>query len=410
MTTPGAGTWARCSSSAPTCGWGVLPLRAGLHASTATSPRPTLAGAAVCAADVPGQGRHQVPGHGPAQRGAAVRREVAAPGRRAVHALEHDRYDQRRSTPTTAPQRTSSPSNFNNAWRIALGVNYFSSEKWTFRGGLAWDQSPVNDQNRTVRLPDNDRYWLVAGRAVQVRQGRRAGFRLRAPVRAVARASTRPSSLSSCGRASDNHQQRDRRLRQLGRHHRRPADLDVLKPQHEGRAAAALSDPPSEAPMPSSPPFHVHKVAVLGAGVMGAQIAAHLVNANVPAVLFELPAKEGDPNGNVAQGHRRPEEARAQPAGERGEGGVHRGRQLRSAPRAAARVRPGDRGDGRAHRHQEGAVRQGRAVSWRRTRSSPATLPACRSTRSPRRCRRRCAGASAACTSSIRRATCTWSS
>ena len=53
--------------------------------------------------------------------------------------------------------------NFDNAWRIALGVNYFSSEKWTFRGGLAWDQSPVNDQNRTVRLPDNDRYWLALG-------------------------------------------------------------------------------------------------------------------------------------------------------------------------------------------------------------------------------------------------------
>src|SRR5512134_1151810 len=51
--------------------------------------------------------------------------------------------------------------------------------------------------------------------------------------------------------------------------------------------------------MPASPPFHVRKVAVLGAGVMGAQIAAHLVNANVPAVLFELAAKEGDPNGNV---------------------------------------------------------------------------------------------------------------
>ena len=32
---------------------------------------------------------------------------------------------------------------------------------------------------------------------------------------------------------------------------------------------------------------------------MGAQIAAHLVNANIPVVLFELAAKEGDPNGNV---------------------------------------------------------------------------------------------------------------
>nr|WP_294867430.1 3-hydroxyacyl-CoA dehydrogenase/enoyl-CoA hydratase family protein [uncultured Pseudogulbenkiania sp.] len=42
--------------------------------------------------------------------------------------------------------------------------------------------------------------------------------------------------------------------------------------------------------------FIVRKVAVLGAGVMGAQIAAHLVNAKVPTVLFDLPAKEGDKN------------------------------------------------------------------------------------------------------------------
>ena len=46
-------------------------------------------------------------------------------------------------------------------------------------------------------------------------------------------------------------------------------------------------------------PLMVRKVAVLGAGVMGAQIAAHLVNARVPVVLFELAAQEGDPNGNV---------------------------------------------------------------------------------------------------------------
>ncbi|MDP2804859.1 MAG: 3-hydroxyacyl-CoA dehydrogenase/enoyl-CoA hydratase family protein [Gallionellaceae bacterium] len=36
--------------------------------------------------------------------------------------------------------------------------------------------------------------------------------------------------------------------------------------------------------------FQIRKVAVLGAGVMGAQIAAHLVNANVETLLFELPA------------------------------------------------------------------------------------------------------------------------
>lgn len=41
----------------------------------------------------------------------------------------------------------------------------------------------------------------------------------------------------------------------------------------------------------------IRKVAVLGAGVMGAQIAAHLINAKVPVLLFDLPAKEGPKNG-----------------------------------------------------------------------------------------------------------------
>ncbi|GAB3411348.1 3-hydroxyacyl-CoA dehydrogenase/enoyl-CoA hydratase family protein [Massilia agilis] len=45
--------------------------------------------------------------------------------------------------------------------------------------------------------------------------------------------------------------------------------------------------------------FIVKKVAVLGAGVMGAQIAAQCVNAKVPVVLFDLPAKEGAKNGIV---------------------------------------------------------------------------------------------------------------
>jgi 3-hydroxyacyl-CoA dehydrogenase len=47
--------------------------------------------------------------------------------------------------------------------------------------------------------------------------------------------------------------------------------------------------------------FNVRKVAVLGAGVMGAQIAAHLVNVKVPVVLFDLPAKEGPKNGIVTK-------------------------------------------------------------------------------------------------------------
>ncbi len=45
--------------------------------------------------------------------------------------------------------------------------------------------------------------------------------------------------------------------------------------------------------------FFVKKVAVLGAGVMGAQIAAHCVNAGIETLLFDLKSKEGDPNAIV---------------------------------------------------------------------------------------------------------------
>lgn len=45
--------------------------------------------------------------------------------------------------------------------------------------------------------------------------------------------------------------------------------------------------------------FSVKKVAVLGAGVMGAQIAAHCVNAKVQVVLFDLPGKEGTPKNGI---------------------------------------------------------------------------------------------------------------
>ena len=47
--------------------------------------------------------------------------------------------------------------------------------------------------------------------------------------------------------------------------------------------------------------FNVRKVAVLGAGVMGAQIAAQLVNCKVPVVLFDLPARDGPKNGIVTR-------------------------------------------------------------------------------------------------------------
>ena len=64
---------------------------------------------------------------------------------------------------TTGNVLSTTPENFSNTWRVSGGANYRYSDKWTLRGGVAWDQSPVNDTDRTPRLPDNDRYWLALG-------------------------------------------------------------------------------------------------------------------------------------------------------------------------------------------------------------------------------------------------------
>ena len=64
--------------------------------------------------------------------------------------------------------------NFDDVWRIAVGANYKWNGPWTLRAGVAFDQSPVpNADVRSVRLPDNDRYWLSLGASYQAsRSGR----------------------------------------------------------------------------------------------------------------------------------------------------------------------------------------------------------------------------------------------
>ena len=52
---------------------------------------------------------------------------------------------------------------FRDAYRIALGTTYFYDDNWTFRGGVAFDDSPVPAQNRSISIPDQDRFWVSAG-------------------------------------------------------------------------------------------------------------------------------------------------------------------------------------------------------------------------------------------------------
>jgi long-chain fatty acid transport protein len=53
---------------------------------------------------------------------------------------------------------------FRNTWRVALGANFRWNDAWTFKGGLAYDRTPVRSPQTTlVSLPDANRTWLTLG-------------------------------------------------------------------------------------------------------------------------------------------------------------------------------------------------------------------------------------------------------
>lgn len=53
---------------------------------------------------------------------------------------------------------------FEDTYRVSVGGNYKLNPAWMLKFGFAYDQTPVpSAEQRTVRLPDNDRYWFSAG-------------------------------------------------------------------------------------------------------------------------------------------------------------------------------------------------------------------------------------------------------
>ncbi|MCP1676069.1 long-chain fatty acid transport protein [Natronocella acetinitrilica] len=56
------------------------------------------------------------------------------------------------------------PLRFTDAWRYGIGARYRHDDNWTFRAGIAYDETPVrNARQRTARLPDNDRLLFSGG-------------------------------------------------------------------------------------------------------------------------------------------------------------------------------------------------------------------------------------------------------
>lgn len=52
---------------------------------------------------------------------------------------------------------------FKDSYRLALGTTYYMDDNWTFRTGIAYDDSPVPAGKRSISIPDQDRLWLSAG-------------------------------------------------------------------------------------------------------------------------------------------------------------------------------------------------------------------------------------------------------
>lgn len=52
---------------------------------------------------------------------------------------------------------------YKDAYRLALGTSYFYDDNWTFRAGIAFDDSPVPADQRSISIPDQDRLWLSTG-------------------------------------------------------------------------------------------------------------------------------------------------------------------------------------------------------------------------------------------------------
>ncbi len=58
---------------------------------------------------------------------------------------------------------TDTAEHWDDATRVAVGLEYTPCDAYKLRFGLAWDDSPVSRANRTVRVPDSDRIWVGVG-------------------------------------------------------------------------------------------------------------------------------------------------------------------------------------------------------------------------------------------------------
>lgn len=70
------------------------------------------------------------------------------------HGQDVDRFAAAHSTITN---------NWDDTWFFSVGADYKLNGQWTVRGGVAYDQGPVENQYRMAVIPDTDRVWFSGG-------------------------------------------------------------------------------------------------------------------------------------------------------------------------------------------------------------------------------------------------------
>lgn len=64
---------------------------------------------------------------------------------------------------TNGSTLTSTYENWHDTMRYSVGMNFRQNDRLTWRAGIAFDESPVPNAQRTPRIPDEDRTWLAVG-------------------------------------------------------------------------------------------------------------------------------------------------------------------------------------------------------------------------------------------------------
>lgn len=77
---------------------------------------------------------------------------------------------------TNGTELSNTRENWEDILRYSLGLTWHMSDKLSLRGGIAYDEAPVADVDRTPRIPDGARTWVAVGGQYRISQGSALDF------------------------------------------------------------------------------------------------------------------------------------------------------------------------------------------------------------------------------------------